>query len=68
MTMYRTLQRWAHEKPSFFYAIVLALSGPLLVVTVPPTRRYFGWVPPEAPPTSYPLPQRARREVKGYDD
>ncbi|KAI0781658.1 hypothetical protein BC629DRAFT_1289586 [Irpex lacteus] len=65
---FRYLQRQAHEQPVIYYSIVLGLIGPALVVTVPPIRERFGWKPAERPPTTYPLPKRARVPVSGYDD
>ncbi|KAK0545481.1 n19m, NADH-ubiquinone oxidoreductase 9.5 kDa subunit [Tilletia horrida] len=65
---YRYLQRSAHEQPVIFYSLLIGSVGPVLVVAVPPIRRYYGWKPAERIPTSYPLPQRAREEVTGFDD
>ncbi|KAL9932190.1 hypothetical protein V8E36_008962 [Tilletia maclaganii] len=65
---YRYLQRSAHEQPIIFYSLVIGSIGPVLVVTVPGIRRSLGWKPAERIPTSYPLPQRAREEVSGFDD
>ncbi|KAI0338093.1 hypothetical protein BDW22DRAFT_1432756 [Trametopsis cervina] len=67
-TAYRYLQRQAHEQPVLYYSVVIGLVGPLLIVTVPPVRQRMGWEPAERPPTSYPLPKRARVPVLGYDD
>ncbi|EIM85008.1 NADH-ubiquinone oxidoreductase subunit, partial [Stereum hirsutum FP-91666 SS1] len=58
----------AHEKPVIFYSIVIGLAGPLMVPTVPAIRAKFGYKRPEPIPLAYPIPQRPRREVKGYDD
>ncbi|KAI0076690.1 hypothetical protein K474DRAFT_1597603 [Panus rudis PR-1116 ss-1] len=65
---YRYLQRQAHEQPVIFYSCVIGLIGPVMVVTVPPIRKAFGWKPSEPIPTSYPIPNRPRRPVTGYDD
>ncbi|KAI6025706.1 hypothetical protein F5J12DRAFT_809884 [Pisolithus orientalis] len=66
---YRSLQWLAHERPVIFFSLLIGISGPVLAFTVPPIRRnYFGYVPPESIPTTYPLPQRPRRPVEGYDD
>ncbi|KAI0086805.1 hypothetical protein BDY19DRAFT_1092797 [Irpex rosettiformis] len=65
---YRYLQRQAHEQPVIYYSLILGLIGPVLLVTVPPIRQSLGWKPAERPPTSYPLPKRARVPVSGYDD
>ncbi|KAL1671231.1 putative NADH-ubiquinone oxidoreductase 9.5 kDa subunit [Schizophyllum commune] len=65
----RAMQYYAHEKPALFYALVIGGAGPLLIATVPPLRKAYGYVPPEMPPTSYPLPQRPRHAVPTmYDD
>ncbi|PWN87836.1 hypothetical protein FA10DRAFT_234093 [Acaromyces ingoldii] len=65
---YRYLQRTAHEQPVIFYSLLIGVVGPIAVVTVPPIRRQYGWKPAERIPTSYPIPNRAREEVSGYDD
>lgn len=65
---YRYLQRQAHEQPVIFYSCVLGLIGPAMVLTVPPIRKKLGYVSPERPPTTYPLPNRPRVPVTGYDD
>ncbi|KAK0528998.1 n19m, NADH-ubiquinone oxidoreductase 9.5 kDa subunit [Tilletia horrida] len=65
---YRYLQRSAHEQPVVFYSLLIGSVGPVLVVTVPAIRRKYGFKPAERIPSSYPLPQRAREEVSGFDD
>ncbi|KZT65713.1 hypothetical protein DAEQUDRAFT_814109 [Daedalea quercina L-15889] len=65
---YRYLQRQAHEQPVIFYSCVLGLIGPVMLVTVPPIREAFGYKSPERVPTTYPLPNRPRRPVQGYED
>ncbi|KAH9850408.1 hypothetical protein C2E23DRAFT_834969 [Lenzites betulinus] len=65
---YRYLQRQAHEQPTIFYAVVIGLIGPVMLVTVPPIRKSLGYKNPEIIPTSYPVPNRARRPVQGYED
>ncbi|EIW68681.1 hypothetical protein TREMEDRAFT_32065 [Tremella mesenterica DSM 1558] len=61
-------QRQAHESPVIFYSLVLGFVGPTMVLTVPPIRKSFGWKPAERIPTTYPLPNRPRRSVEGYED
>ncbi|TFK40351.1 hypothetical protein BDQ12DRAFT_648808 [Crucibulum laeve] len=65
---FRYLQRQAHENPVIFYSVIIGSIGPVLVVAVPPIRAHFGWRPAEMVPTSYPLPNRPRRPVQGYED
>merc|ERR1712032_713828 len=65
---YRFLQRSAHESPVVFFSLLIGAVGPIAVVTIPPIRKHYGWKPAERIPTSYPLPQRKREEVTGYDD
>ncbi|GFF55432.1 NADH-ubiquinone oxidoreductase 9.5 kDa subunit [Aspergillus udagawae] len=61
--------RWAsHEKPAIFYSLVVGATGPLMLVTLPPIRRFFGDVDPEPIPLTYPLPQGPRNSPQGYDD
>ncbi|KAI0357142.1 hypothetical protein OH77DRAFT_135260 [Trametes cingulata] len=65
---YRYLQRQAHEQPVIFYSVVIGLIGPLMVITVPPIRKSLGYKNSEPIPTSYPVPNRPRRPVQGYED
>ncbi|TNY18973.1 hypothetical protein DMC30DRAFT_354610 [Rhodotorula diobovata] len=66
---YTYLQRTAHESPAVFYSIILGALGPAMVLTVPEARkRFFGYRPVERPPTTYPLPNRPREPVEGYED
>ncbi|SCV68177.1 BQ2448_298 [Microbotryum intermedium] len=66
---YRYLQRSAHEQPVIFYSIAIGLVGPVAVLVVPEVRRSWGWKPVERPPTTYPLPKRAREaSVEGFED
>ncbi|KAF5382112.1 hypothetical protein D9615_004339 [Tricholomella constricta] len=65
---YRYMQRQAHENTVIFYSCIIGLIGPAMVVTIPPIRERFGYRPAEPVPTSYPLPNRARRPVQGYED
>ncbi|KAJ2177162.1 hypothetical protein GGF45_003386, partial [Coemansia sp. RSA 551] len=43
-----------YEYPFAVWGMGLGLTGPLLVLIVPPIRRYMGYVPPYAVPNSYP--------------
>ncbi|RPD56862.1 hypothetical protein L226DRAFT_574204 [Lentinus tigrinus ALCF2SS1-7] len=65
---YRYLQRQAHEQPVIFYSVIIGLIGPTMLVTVPPIRKSLGYKTPEPIPTSYPVPNRPRRPVQGYED
>ncbi|KAJ7126976.1 hypothetical protein C8R44DRAFT_780094 [Mycena epipterygia] len=65
---YRMFQRHAHESPAIFFSCVIGLTGPVLLVTVPPIKERLGYKPSESLPLSYPLPNRPRRPVQGYDD
>ncbi|UZJ53254.1 hypothetical protein CBS101457_002574 [Exobasidium rhododendri] len=65
---FRYLQNSAHEKPIIFFSLIIGAIGPIAVVTVPNIRRRYGWQPSERIPTSYPIPQRQREEISGFDD
>ncbi|KAF8840179.1 N19M, NADH-ubiquinone oxidoreductase 9.5 kDa subunit [Paxillus ammoniavirescens] len=66
---YRYLQYLAHEQPVIFFSCAMGLTGPVLALTVPSIRKkYFGYVPAELVPTTYPLPKRPRGQVTGYED
>ncbi|KAL2849218.1 hypothetical protein BJY01DRAFT_210892 [Aspergillus pseudoustus] len=51
--------RWAsHEKPAIFYSLVIGATGPVMLVSLPPIRRFFGDVDPEPIPLTYPSKYR----------
>ncbi|KOS13250.1 hypothetical protein Malapachy_1485 [Malassezia pachydermatis] len=62
------LRRAAHERPVIFFALIVGAFGPVAVLTVPGLRAQQGWKPAERVPISYPLPDRQRSPVSGYDD
>ncbi|TFL04041.1 hypothetical protein BDV98DRAFT_502965 [Pterulicium gracile] len=66
---YRYLQRQAHEQPVLFWSVVLGGIGPVMAFSVPRIREsYFGYTRQENVPSSFPLPNRARRPTEGYED
>ncbi|TFK28117.1 hypothetical protein FA15DRAFT_678541 [Coprinopsis marcescibilis] len=65
---YRYLQRQAHENPVIFYSCIIGGIGPVLAVAVPPIRKHFGYVEPPPIPLGYPVPNRQRTPVQGYED
>ncbi|KAJ7639877.1 hypothetical protein DFH06DRAFT_1217497 [Mycena polygramma] len=74
---YRMLQRHAHESPVLFYSVVLGLTGPAILITVPPIRRSMGHKAAEPIPPLIStwisiildlVPNRPRRAVQGYED
>ncbi|XP_006459392.1 N19M NADH-ubiquinone oxidoreductase subunit [Agaricus bisporus var. bisporus H97] len=65
---YRYLQRQAHESPVIYYSVLLGTVGPVLAVVAPSIRESFGYKQPEMIPTTYPLPNRPRRPIQGYED
>ncbi|KAK8846704.1 hypothetical protein IAR55_005791 [Kwoniella newhampshirensis] len=68
-TVYRTVQRVAHESPVIFWSLALGFAGPIAVVVVPPVRKsLFGYKAPERIPTTFPVPNRPRQPVSGYED
>ncbi|PWN50573.1 NADH-ubiquinone oxidoreductase 9.5 kDa subunit, partial [Violaceomyces palustris] len=58
----------AHEQPVVFFSLLIGTAGPIAVVTVPPIRKAYGWKPAERVPTTYPLPDRPRKQITAYDD
>ncbi|WVN88719.1 uncharacterized protein L203_103932 [Cryptococcus depauperatus CBS 7841] len=68
-SFYRYTQRLHHESPVIFWSLLLGFAGPVMVMTVPPIRRrWFGYKTPEPIPSTYPVPDRPRRKVTGYED
>lgn len=61
--------KWAaYNKPAYFYSVIVGCVGPVLVVTVPPIRRYFGddqipMIPQTYPSTYYLLGEFGRGGV-----
>ncbi|KAF7327813.1 DUF155 domain-containing protein [Mycena kentingensis (nom. inval.)] len=64
----RFMKHHAHENPTIFYSCIVGLAGPVMLVTVPPIKEWLGYKPHPPIPMSYPLPNRPRRPVTGYDD
>ncbi|KAI0379058.1 NADH-ubiquinone oxidoreductase 9.5 kDa subunit [Hypomontagnella monticulosa] len=61
--------RWsAREKPAFFWSVVLGATGPLMLATVPPTMKRFGYERASPVPMTYPIPPGPRKTITGYDD
>ncbi|EMD97356.1 hypothetical protein COCC4DRAFT_32490 [Bipolaris maydis ATCC 48331] len=61
--------KWAaYNKPAYFYSIVIGLAGPIMLVTVPPIRRYMGEEPIQRIPLTYPVPKGPRPRPAGFDD
>lgn len=47
--------KWASiNKPAYFYSIIVGLTGPVMVLTVPPIRRYMGEEQIPKIPLTYP--------------
>jgi hypothetical protein len=47
--------KWAsYNKPAYFYSIVVGCAGPIMLVTVPPIRRYLGEEQRPKIPMTYP--------------
>ncbi|KAI9337610.1 hypothetical protein DFJ73DRAFT_849000 [Zopfochytrium polystomum] len=65
---YRYLKTSFYEYPTFFTAWVLGIAGCGIIGVVFPIRREMGYARPLDVPRTYPMPQRARVEVSGYDD
>jgi hypothetical protein len=53
-TPFRYLRWAAHERPAYLGAVILGLSGPVFLTTIPPIRRALGDVDPEPIPMTYP--------------
>ncbi|CAK5268421.1 unnamed protein product [Mycena citricolor] len=59
---YRTLQRHAHESPVIFFSCVIGLTGPAMMLVVPPIRERLGYKPSPPIPNSYPRTSPATTE------
>ncbi|KZT30101.1 hypothetical protein NEOLEDRAFT_1054965 [Neolentinus lepideus HHB14362 ss-1] len=65
---YRYLHRQAHENPVILFSVILGSLGPVTMIVVPQIRARLGYKPAPPIPTSYPVPDRPRRPVEGYED
>ncbi|KAJ2779503.1 n19m, NADH-ubiquinone oxidoreductase 9.5 kDa subunit [Coemansia javaensis] len=68
MSIISAVRKAAFEHPFAVWGLALGFAGPILVVTVPPVMRRFGYNGHKAIPQSYPLPNRARRPTHGFED
>ncbi len=59
----------AHTRPHLFFPVVIALASPLLLGVFTPDRKRR-WIGEDAPllPETYPIPNRKREQLTGYDD
>ncbi|RKP14050.1 hypothetical protein BJ684DRAFT_9173 [Piptocephalis cylindrospora] len=63
------IRRFSYERPVLAFSFFLGTLGPVMALVVPPFRRnYLGVLPREPLPLNYPLPQRRRSVVSGFDD
>ncbi|AOW05870.1 hypothetical protein B0I72DRAFT_142429 [Yarrowia lipolytica] len=61
--------RWsAHNRPHLFFAFAIGIAGPVAALTLTPLRRKYLYPDHSPLPQSYPLPQRAREQLTGFDD
>jgi hypothetical protein len=60
--------KWASiNKPAYFYSIIVGCIGPVLVVTVPPIRRYMGEEQIQKIPMTYPgTYAEYKRSIRSY--
>ncbi|KAI9102009.1 hypothetical protein DFS34DRAFT_612440 [Phlyctochytrium arcticum] len=63
-----SLKRRFYNYPTIFVSYILALSCPVMMLTVYPWRRENGYRPPVDAPRTFPIPQRARVIPSGYED
>jgi hypothetical protein len=56
--------KWASiNKPAYFYSIIVGCVGPIMVVTVPPIRRYMGEEQRPKIPLTYPGTSRGEKNL-----
>ncbi|CDO54128.1 NI9M subunit of mitochondrial NADH:ubiquinone oxidoreductase (complex I), putative [Geotrichum candidum] len=65
---FRYMRYCAHEKPQLFFSVVIGVAGPVFAILGTPLRRslLFDDAPPI--PVTYPLPNRPREQLTGFDD
>ncbi|KAI1190750.1 hypothetical protein F5B17DRAFT_427226 [Nemania serpens] len=64
----RYLHWSARERPAYFYSCIIGALGPVVLFTVPPTRRWLGYEEVAPVPMTYPVPTGPRKQLSGYDD
>ncbi|KAI0906359.1 hypothetical protein F4823DRAFT_565866 [Ustulina deusta] len=61
--------RWAaRERPAYFWSCIIGGSGPVILLTVPPTLKKLGYERAKPIPMTYPVPTGPRKRLTGYDD
>ncbi|KAK0633217.1 hypothetical protein B0T14DRAFT_506106 [Immersiella caudata] len=61
--------KWAaRERPAYFWSVVIGGAGPVMLITVPPYRRWRGYEIPATVPMTYPIPTGPRKKLTGYND
>ncbi|KAJ3063189.1 hypothetical protein HDU98_000966 [Podochytrium sp. JEL0797] len=66
--VYNYLKYNLHNHPAVFMAFAFSLSMPVMLFGVYPYRRQLGYTRPVDVPRTYPMPQREREPISGYDD
>ncbi|TPX45344.1 hypothetical protein SeMB42_g04042 [Synchytrium endobioticum] len=66
--VFRYLKSKLYNQPVVFVSFAMALSAPVLLFVVYPLRREAGYKRPVDIPRSFPIPNRAREHITGYDD
>ncbi|KAK9475959.1 hypothetical protein V1514DRAFT_322607 [Lipomyces japonicus] len=64
----RTLRYYSRKSPQYFFPLVIAAAIPVVGFIGYPLRVRFLYPNHEPVPKSYPLPQRERVALQGYDD
>ncbi|KAJ1987004.1 hypothetical protein H4R33_003073 [Dimargaris cristalligena] len=66
--MWAYIRQKTFEQPFIVWSIAIGFISPVAGLSIPFIRnRYFGWTPSVPLPKSYPVPDRPRRQLTGYD-
>ncbi|KAI0153596.1 proteinase B [Pestalotiopsis sp. IQ-011] len=61
--------RWsARERPAYLYSVALGAFGLVMLATVPPLQKRFGYERAKPIPMTYPIPNGPRKQLSGYED
>ncbi|KAF8475908.1 hypothetical protein BDZ91DRAFT_673944 [Kalaharituber pfeilii] len=64
----RYLRYASHQFPALYWSVVIGGVSPFILVGVPYIRKKLGYENSPQVPLTYPLPNRPRVPLTGYDD
>ncbi|CAN6610812.1 hypothetical protein TRVA0_004S03158 [Trichomonascus vanleenenianus] len=65
---FRFIRYIGYHKPHIAVAVGLGVAAPIIAIIGTPLRQKYLYPDSEPIPTSYPIPNRPREQLTGYDD